>query len=905
LGDYYCLLKIMKKFSIIFGIIFAVIAFVSYSTVNAQGYATPGQSIAAVAATTPTSWWQNIIYWFRGRPKAVVPTSAATNDDANDTPTNVIPPPNTSVPPIPVTNAQPVDSTQPREINQPASYQGSNAGNMGGGDLIPRSDTGVSNSDAGNTGSTVGTCGQFTSYLGVGNTGPNVTALQQLLVKNGFSIGNDTYGTFGEGTKAAVGRYQTSIGIGSTGFAGPLTIAAMNRAACGGNTTATTGGGNAIHWIGTNATLLTSSTDKAGAWNNFGPGAGNINKDPADWNWLVRISSNEVKSIKRITLIHNSSGEVWSTGYSRYLADGTDLYGYNEHPYPLVVEPGVDSSFKDSATTAYDQLSVSHTISIGPNQYNTLRLYGQKESTTFTGGTLVIEFTDGTSARTTISATASSAPIVPASDASIAILSPNGGESYSVGQEVVVRWKTIGLPQNVDTLLDIQDDRIPGWQTRSFFGSVPALNYSKLISSNGSENIYEYRFTVPSNFNDSLPAQYKNIFGGQHYKIDVNALVSGTAGTASQRIVEDRSDVAFTLGAAYSSPTPTPVSSPAPLSINGSSVVRAAPGDAITLYTTGTQNDQTYYIYLVGSGFSNTVNLTPLSSGAFTLKVPVEPAGTVQLYLRGYKGSTLISQSQSAASLTITESAASPSYSAPFVLSAPPAGQTWLQGNSYAIEYYGGNDVDHLKIDFVNSTTGETMNVRSDVAPMPKIESTIFFEVPSTLRPGTYTVRITKLATNQVVGISPAVTVAAPTAGVGVVIQSANYPAVYKAGDSVPIFISNSNYPAGTTFDVKLATRALVVGSAIVPGITLKSGISGTANQTFNWQVPTSLSPANNYLILVCPSTGTECGHSLVFTVISSTPTASPTPAGTVSEGQRGAVANILYSIGDIADRIF
>jgi len=150
-----------------------------------------------------------------------------------------------------------------------------------------------------------------------------------------------------------------------------------------------------------------------------------------------------------------------------------------------------------------------------------------------------------------LTSTPSSTPLpssTPTTQPSVTILTPNGGESYAVGQPVSVRWKTNNLPQNASSLLYIADDRTPGWQTESFFGSSPVLRYAKLVSSNGTENVYEYTFTVPQNFNSSLPSQYQNIFGGNHYKMNITVMVSGEAGTASQKVVNDVSDGTFSLG---------------------------------------------------------------------------------------------------------------------------------------------------------------------------------------------------------------------------------------------------------------------------------------------------------------------------------------------------------------------
>jgi hypothetical protein len=135
------------------------------------------------------------------------------------------------------------------------------------------------------------------------------------------------------------------------------------------------------------ASLLSSSDDRAGLWQNFGPGVGNINKNSADWNWTVTLVLPSQRMISRMTIIHNRRGEVWSTGYNRHLKDGTDLYGYEEHPYPLVVI----TEKQNQLNTAYDQSLGDY----GAGTYS-FKLYGQRESSQFTGGKLVVEFSDGT-----------------------------------------------------------------------------------------------------------------------------------------------------------------------------------------------------------------------------------------------------------------------------------------------------------------------------------------------------------------------------------------------------------------------------------------------------------------------------------------------------------------------------
>jgi len=83
----------------------------------------------------------------------------------------------------------------------------------------------------------------FNTNLTVGSTGPDVSALQTWLISNNFNIpaiasGAANKGYFGSQTKAAVVAYQSSVGLPSTGFVGPLTRGRLNGSgvASNGNT---------------------------------------------------------------------------------------------------------------------------------------------------------------------------------------------------------------------------------------------------------------------------------------------------------------------------------------------------------------------------------------------------------------------------------------------------------------------------------------------------------------------------------------------------------------------------------------------------------------------------------------------------------------------------------------------
>lgn len=68
----------------------------------------------------------------------------------------------------------------------------------------------------------------FSTNLTVGSTGADVTALQNWLITNGFSIPAGATGYFGSQTKAALASYQKSVGLPAYGFFGPLTQAKLN-----------------------------------------------------------------------------------------------------------------------------------------------------------------------------------------------------------------------------------------------------------------------------------------------------------------------------------------------------------------------------------------------------------------------------------------------------------------------------------------------------------------------------------------------------------------------------------------------------------------------------------------------------------------------------------------------------
>lgn len=152
------------------------------------------------------------------------------------------------------------------------------------------------------------------------------------------------------------------------------------------------------------ASLLNAFEDRASVWHKFSPGIGNANKNAADWNWRASLTLSGQKTIERMTILHNTSGERWSTGFSKVLKNGADLFpGREEHPYPLVV------IFQgQKLNQAYDQVLGTY----GVSPIHVFTLSGQIESPQFSGGKLIVEFTDGTNIMADIPASSHRPPVV-------------------------------------------------------------------------------------------------------------------------------------------------------------------------------------------------------------------------------------------------------------------------------------------------------------------------------------------------------------------------------------------------------------------------------------------------------------------------------------------------------------
>jgi hypothetical protein len=127
------------------------------------------------------------------------------------------------------------------------------------------------------------------------------------------------------------------------------------------------------------ATLESTGEDRAGTWGVFAPGVGNINRDPADWNFKAVVTLGTEKTIKSVNVKHGYGGEAWSTDNTSY--------------YPLVV-------FHQGTQLNNEYGQAFPAYQAGTYEF---KLYGQREHSTFIAGTLSVVFTDGSSLSSPIS----------------------------------------------------------------------------------------------------------------------------------------------------------------------------------------------------------------------------------------------------------------------------------------------------------------------------------------------------------------------------------------------------------------------------------------------------------------------------------------------------------------------
>ena len=479
------------------------------------------------------------------------------------------------------------------------------------------------------------------------------------------------------------------------------------------------------------ASLVYAGEDKVGAWNTFGPGAGNINKNSNDWNWSAILNLSSEKTISRMTVKHDSAGEAWSTGYGRYLSDGTDLFNRDEHAYPLLV----NGSSGEKHVTAYDQ-----TLGTYPAGRYEFKLYGQPESTRFYGGQIVVEFSDGTSVKGTIPASGVTQSESAITQPSIAVISPNGGEVWEKGKTYGIVWSSSSVNLVSIRVIDI----VTGTEYRFEANGLPP-------NSGISANQGYFAWTVP-----------QSISSGSNYKVVIT--------NPSNTSMADTSNSSFTIASPQITPTPTQTPSTQTLTIlrpnGGESVVAgqtmniawsaanlpsAANIDSISLSLVSSSGDVYPLTVTKSSMFSSGYNGNYSNNGTATIigmSIPATiPVGQYKLKVSCNScGITDISDSY----FNVLSSTAVPSIQ----VSTPSAGQTYSIGQNVNVTWTSSNlsatePINILFSNMDNTTIGYSVNSAG-------VPNTGFYNwtIPSNVVPGNYKVQISCKTCSTTTGVT-------------------------------------------------------------------------------------------------------------------------------------------------------
>ncbi|MFA6077066.1 MAG: peptidoglycan-binding domain-containing protein [Candidatus Paceibacterota bacterium] len=202
--------------------------------------------------------------------------------------------------------------------------------------------------------------------------------------------------------------------------------------------TITSGTNTQTPYITGSAELVSASEDHPIKWNTS---IGGRIHGP-DWKWAVKInnSGSSAKTIKRMVLVHNTSGEGWATDASSNNPVGKYLYILG---WTTSQSCGVNC---EPNATQTDNIGWQIPAYGGLSFY----AYGYPGSQRFAGGYLLLNFTDNTSARISIPAS----NIVPrgtvSTSPSITVVSPTSGENLVVGQPYQITW----LDPNISNIND-------------------------------------------------------------------------------------------------------------------------------------------------------------------------------------------------------------------------------------------------------------------------------------------------------------------------------------------------------------------------------------------------------------------------------------------------------------------
>ncbi|MES2215687.1 MAG: peptidoglycan-binding domain-containing protein [Patescibacteria group bacterium] len=411
--------------------------------------------------------------------------------------------------------------------------------------------------------------------------------------------------------------------------------------------------------------LADASSDRIGS--GFGQSVGISNRNPADWHFVTTVTTDKARTIREIYIKSNRYGEAWST------TNNSSLIGTG--PYPLLV------SEKAYENTAFDQ-----TIPLYDALVARLDLYAQPESTPFAGGSIVVNFTDGTSVQSSIPASSimqSSGVVCSTNDSRcsnvpkpVSLVScslASNKSSYKLGETITYSWSS-------------QNATYAGWQQDTSDRDHLSLPGDKLPAV-GTQNV-----TASVVGNPSVTLQVAGYGGSSTCSTSVLILPSAPLGTVSASLVDASSDKvgsSFGAGAGMRNTNPNDwhwiatINNPGgQVSIQSISIVSNSYGEGwstsddtsllgkgpypLAMYLNGQSINSHYNMFLASGGESQTLDLygqpetVPFNGG--TIIVKLSDGTKIQSQIAA---SSIVQTAPAANTFTATDANSDRTYSAP------------------------------------------------------------------------------------------------------------------------------------------------------------------------------------------------------------------------------------------------
>ena len=437
-----------------------------------------------------------------------------------------------------------------------------------------------------------------------------------------------------------------------------------------------------------------------------------------------------------------------------------------------------------------------------------------------------------------------------ATQPSITVLSPNGGDVWQAGSSLEIKWRRTNISNGQYV------EKINLLRNNSFYGEI------------SKSNIIEGGGTVEPNENSTLwrvgniticgiPAE-KGTPNSNDYKIQVQLF--NNAGTL---ILEDSSNALFSITSGTTQPSITV------LSPNGGESF--AQGNILSgSYTTSKIPYGTFCEIAIvgrkpdGSPVDSTIatgNIIASDRQSFSGTIPsnLVPPGIYRIRV-DCGGSTLLAQDQSDSYFTITSSTqTNPS----ITLTSPNGGQTFKKGDRIPIYWTSsnisaGSIIDIFLQDRTNVTKFAYIAQNDSTATN---DGSFIWTIPDSVQAGNYSIRVLCRTCAQTTGepahdwsdsqftIAEASTISAQGAPT-VTLTSPNGGGTYTKGSVLPIRWTSTNISSDSIIDIFLQDRTSVTNFAYISQNNATTKNSGS----FNWTIPASVAPRSYSVRVLCRS---------------------------------------------------